>query len=276
MISQAQQRVRALFNEHVNDPILVRKFNLFDSSVTQKQWSTLYYYNELKNLNIKTSTIAPSGISTQSDISKQSNTLQLRSIDYRQPNIDLTLNYSPSPDMRGYCFELNLLLDGFLMNSMSVLDTLAHQIRVLYDFPLKGTKPEKKAEDIYISKIRDMLLESHPKSEVGRLLQQKLKPEPKPDWFLKFESLRNCTTHESLIGAEISPVWDQIERCYKAPKIILPDDPKEIPFTYIENREAISFCQTIFDNIESLLNEVYEAILTDIQNNNNILPIGKP
>ena len=263
---EAQEKIRALFYSNVTDENHRFEFDLFNVSVTQKLWSTEQDYKELVGLDINDFQEPPYVLDTKSDDIAGSKT----------QSISTMTSQTRPVNIQEYCRHLNRLLDGFFMNSLSALDALAHQIRVLYDFPLKGTKPEKKAEDIYISKIRDMLLESHPKSEVGRLLQQKLKPEPKPDWFLKFESLRNCTTHESLIGAEISPVWDQIERCYKAPKIILPDDPKEIPFTYIENREAISFCQTIFDNIESLLNEVYEAILTDIQNNNNILPIGKP
>jgi len=269
MTSEAQQRVRELFNSKDSDPSLLYKFKLFDASVEQKLWSTRYCCNELKNLKIKIITIQPSAIDTKLDSSTQSETPQTDSTEYIQSTTNSTVTYPPLLDIEGYCLELNFLLDSFLMNSMSVLDTLAHLIWVSYHFPPKTSSSKNGAQDIYIGKIKGMLLKYHPNSGLGPFLDKKLEQ----DWFVEFEPLRNCTTHESLIASEISPVWDQINNCYKASKVILPDNPKEIPFTHDRNKEAITFCQQILDEIQSIVNEVYKSILIDSSNANSILPI---
>lgn len=240
----AQQKIRELFNSNVGDRRLVYDFNLFDRSVAQKLWSTEYYCKQLLSLRIYDFQVFPSGSATQT---ADSETIQI-----------------PLLDVPEYCRHLNRLLDGFFMNCMSALDTLAHEIFTLYD---SNTIPLK----IYIATARDMLLNAHPTSKAGKLLDRQLRE----NWFKEFEPFRHCTTHESLIRYDdIKFSFNDLTYSYElAKKIKLPDDPQVRPFTYRRNREASKYCQYVFNKIQLLVTQVYKAVLSDISNNANVLPV---
>lgn len=247
------QKIHDLFNSRVTDTNLKDEFNLFHRSVAQKLWSTRHYLDELKSLNTdkfnEKYLVLPLQNTTQST---------------NKP----TITQPSFLDIEGYCLDFNRILDGFFMNSMSALDTLAHQISTIYYFPAE----EFDGDRIYISGIRKAFPKYHPNSEVGVLLDSRLKQH----WFTEFAPFRHCTTHESLIPYDVSAQYDMISQRWLPPDIKLPENPKVRPPQQIRNREPVAFCQTIFDNIESLLNEIYEAILIDIRNNKDNLPIGKP
>jgi len=244
MPKTAQEKIRELFNSNVGDRRLVYDFNLFDRSVTQKLWSTDYYCKQLLRLDINQFRVFPPASDTKS--------------------ADSAITKDPLPDIPGYCRYLNLFLDGFFMNSMSTLDTLAHEVFTLYDSQTARRK-------IYITKARDMLIAYHPTCKTGELLNEQLSQR----WFTEFEPFRHCTTHESLIGYDdIGVRFDQVTQIYKlSKKIKLPDDPQARPFTYRRNREASKYCQYVFNRIQLLATQVYKAVLSDIRDNGNVLPI---
>lgn len=240
----AQQKIRELFESTVHDSRLVNDFALFDSSVSQKLWSTEYYFKQLLSLDIRQFEVLPSASDTQS--------------------YGTTIIQTPTLDISNYCSYLNLFLDGFFMTTMSTLDTLAHEIFILYE---SQPVPAR----IYIDTARNMLLDIHPNSEVGQLLDEQLN---KP-WFSEFEPFRHCTTHESLIRHnDIVYRFDHVARHYKLfRKIKLPDNPQVRPFTYNRNRVASEYCQSIFRKVQWLVINVYKHALRDIRTNGNVLPI---
>jgi len=244
MPQTAQQKIGELFNSTVGDNRIVYDFNLFDRSVSQKLWSADYYCKQLASIDINNFLVFPSASSTQS---YDSITIQ-----------------TPMLDISAYCCYLNLFLDGFFMNSMSILDTLAHEIYTLY---VPQTVPPK----IYISTAKNMLVNLHSTCKTGKLLNEQLSQR----WFTEFEPFRHCTTHESLIGYDdIGFRFDQVTRIYKlTKKIKLPDNPQVRPFTYDRNRVASEYCQSMFRKIDQLVTRVYECVIQDIRRNGNILPI---
>lgn len=249
MPETAQQQIRELFNSTVSDKRLVYDFNLFDSSVAQKLWSADYYYKQLASLNIYDFQVFLPESATQSIGSETIQTLLL--------------------DMPGYCRHLNRLLDGFFMNYMSTLDTLAHEIFLLYD--PKIAPPKKPPPKIYVTTARNMLVYSHPSSKAGKLLDAQLGQV----WFQGSEPFRHCTTHESLIRYDdIKISFDYVTSRYElTEKIKLPDNPQVRPFTYHRNREVSKYCEYVFNRLQLLVTQVYRAILFDIRANGNILPI---
>jgi len=242
-----QQKIRELFASTVSDSRLVYEFELFDSSVNQKLWSTDYHCKQLFNLDIKQFQVWPSASDTQSYGS--------------------TIIQTPTLDISNYCSHLNLFLDGFFMNAMSTLDTLAHEIFILYE---SQPVPAR----IYIGTAREMLHNVHPNSIVAALLDDQLS---RP-WFTEFEPFRHCTTHESLIRhSDIVYRFDSVARHYKLfRKIKLPDNPQIRPFTYNRNRVANEYCQSLFRKIQWLVTNVYRRVLRDVRTNGNILPIPMP
>lgn len=240
----AQQTIRELFDSQVTDTRLVSEFRLFDRSVSQKLWSTEYYYSELLRLDIHRFWVIPPTSDTQSTSGS-------------------ITGQGPLLDIEGYCRHLNLLLDGFFMNSMSTLDTLAHHIATLYYF-------QRRPKHIYIVSIKNMLVRFHPNSRAGRFLDKQLSQH----WFGTFEPFRHCTTHESLIRYDdITITFTQETNRVKISKIKLPDDPQLRPFTYYLNREAIPYCRSILRKIQWLVAKVYQNVLLDIRRNNNTLPM---
>ena len=246
MASEAQQKVRELFNSNVNDSVLVYEFNLFDRSVTQKLWAAKYYYDEIVSLDIR-------------KFWEQSVTTSIQSSD----------SYTAAPQAQGlnlerYSSYVHLLLDGFFMNSMSALDTFAHQVFLLYIFPQKPSR-------IYVWTARKKLSESHPNSKLVRLLDTQIGQ----TWFDQFQQFRNCTAHESLIGCgKVEISYDPITKLLVGSHIKLPDDPRSRPFTYRKRREATRYCRSILRNINSLVTKSYDSILLDIRRANNAFPIA--
>ena len=240
----AQQAIRELFNSNVGDSCLVDDFNLFDSSVGQKRWSADHYCGQLVRLDINEFRVFPSASDT---LSAGSTTPEYTVL-----------------DVVWYCRYLNLLLDGFFMNSMSVLDTLAHEIFTLY-------KCQTVPSNIYIANAKRMLTEAHPTSKTGELLNDRLKQ----GWLTEFEPFRHCTTHESLIRYDdIDFRFDHVyNRYYLSRPVRLPNNPQVRPFTYDCNRVASEYCQSILRNVQSLVADVYDSILLDIHTNGDVLPI---
>lgn len=244
MRTQAQETVSSLFNSNISNKDLVFEFNLFHRSVEQKLWSTEYYCEQLVSQNLYQFLLLPSESDIQSPVP----------ITVQDPLLDV---------VESYCRHLNLLLDGFFMNSVSVLDTLAHEISTLYCLPQKPNK-------IYIVGIKNMLADSHPNSRVRALLDNQLSQ----PWFTEFEPFRHCTTHESLIAYDhIKISYDQVTGRVNILPVKLPDNPKLRPLTYKKNREAGHYCQSILRKMQSLVTKVYESILKDVHTNNNTLPI---
>jgi len=222
----------------------VDDFNLFDSSVSQKLWSTEYYCTQLTSLDINKFRVFPSSTDTLSSGATPARYTVL--------------------DLFWYCRNLNRLLDGFFMNSMSVLDTLAHEIFTLY-------RCASTPSNIYITTAQKMLSESHSTSETLKLLEERLRQ----NWFSEFEPFRHCTTHESLIRYEdIEFRFDHVNNRYNLLKPIrLPDNPQSRPFAYNFNRVASDYCQSTLRNLQSLVADVYDRVLLDIHANGDVLPI---
>jgi hypothetical protein len=240
----AQDTIRDIFNRNVGNRNLVYEFNLFDASVRQKLWSTRYYLRDLLNVDINSFVVVPPTSSTASG--------------------GLTVPTYPMLDAPRFCLEVNRLLDGFFMNSMSTLDTLGHQIYTIYSCASIPTR-------IYIHTARDMLLAEHPACKLGSFLNRRLSMR----WFLEFEPFRHCTTHESLIRYDdIGIKFDHITLRYQLSRQVkLPDNPQVRPFTYNRNRVASKYCQSLFQRVAELLDQAYENILLDVQKNGNVLPI---
>lgn len=237
----AQQQVRDWFNHSVTNSNQVYEFNLFDASVTQKLWSTDYYLRALLNLDISNFVASSTASTGSGQPMGTSNVLDL------------------------FCREINRLLDGFFMNALSTLDTLGHQIYLLYTYQ---TKPQK----IYINTARDMLIREHQQSSLGQFLNQQLAMR----WFSDFEPFRHCTTHESLIRFDdVQITYDYVNSRYRLSRQIkLPDDPQVRPFTYSRNRIANQYCRSTFRRLDRLVIHSYECVRRDIRQNGYVVPIS--
>lgn len=247
MPENAQQTIQELFHNTVTNARSLYDFDLFDSSVNQKLWSTEYNYKQLILLDIRQFQVSPSSTDTQSYGS--------------------TIIPAPMLDITNYCSYLNLYIDGFFMNAMSALDTLAHEIYVLYE----STRVPSR---IYIDTAKRMLLNTHPSSVLAALLDNELNR----SWFIEFEPFRHCTTHESLIRHnDIIYRFDPIVRHYKlSRRIKLPDNPQIKPHTYNRNRVATEYLPSTFNRIRRLATEVYKSALRDIRVHGNVLPVPIP
>jgi len=246
MPQPAHQQIRELYNTSVTNSRLLFDFNLFHSSVTQKLWSVEYYRKSIQDLDINQFKVFPSSTATQSTQSAGTTTQE------------------PLLDTHGYCRYMNLFLDGFFMNAMSVLDTLGHEVYTLFTAP-------RVPRNIYISTANNMLSISHNASETSRYLNSQIGQQ----WFTEFEPFRHCTTHESLIRyTDIRFSYDQVENKYKLTEDIkLPDNSQTRPFTFTRRRVAINYCNSMVRRLNDLVNGVYGKVLRDFHRNGDIFPV---
>lgn len=245
MARTAEETICQLFNSKVGTTQLREEFNLYHSSVTQKVWSVDYYNRQISTLDIN----------------------NFRTFAY--PSATLTAGtkymFPPTDPIIEYCRYLDLLIDGFFMNSMSVLDTLAHELFVLYSC-------HKTQSDRYINTAHDMISRFHSASQIKKVLDSQLMP---GGWFTEFERYRHCTTHESLIVYDdIHFSIDRVNFTYHLDRPIkLPDNPQVRPLTYNLNRNVVDYCLSTLQTIESLVSSIYDSALLDIHSKGDILPI---
>jgi hypothetical protein len=241
----SRDTIRQLFTRSVTDATLLGEFSLYDTSVTQKLWSVDYYLKALSTLDIgefNTPTASSATATAGFDIP-----------DPATISIELFLR------------QFNLNLDGFFMNAMSVLDTLAHQICVLYTLT-------NVPRSIYVDTAQRLLASGFPNSHARSFLDAQLAPGA---WFSEFEPFRHCTTHESLIRYEdIQLTVNAVSyRVQLAQPIRLPDNPQSRPLMYARNRIAVAYCRSTSDSIHLFCSGLFDAILLDIQAHGNTLPI---
>jgi len=272
MLEEAQLKLHDLVKSIVSDEKIRSEFNLFDASVTQKLWSTRYYCEQLLRLKIYSPITPPSLNYTETTTTTSTTPYTTPTYYVISPESHTYTAESPTSkalpqDILDYYWDLNRLLDGFFMNAMSVLDTIAHQISTLYVI-------EKTYENIYIGLVAEMLRTYHENSEVRKVVRKVVDSRLGEDWFKEFSPFRHCTTHESLILLDdIRIIPDPSTGNIQVSEIILPDNPQVRPFTQHSKKEATSYCQLTLNNIQSLVSEIYESILLDIHRAQYRLPI---
>lgn len=236
MVATNQERLLLIVQANATGLPLLEEFRHFHLSVKQKLWSVDYFHNQIHELKPETL--------------------------YEQRTQGNILVLDQSTDTEGFGFYANLLLDGFLMNAMSAFDTLAHEIKVLYRFRRVPNK-------IYIHTIKDCLARDHSRCALTTYLSTEL---AKP-WFDTFAAYRHCTTHESLVGAnvrfEASLITGDLQQAY----VPLPDDPRRKPFTYRHERELKSYCDRVNKRVTTAVRHSYYCIIQDIKGARNALPI---
>jgi len=233
-----QQKLQSTVETHAPSQSFLEEFQHFHLSVKQKLWSVDYFYNQIVELK-------PEVLYQQQET--RGSTLVLK---------------DPYINKEGFGLYANAILDGFLMNAMAVLDTLAHEIKILYTFQ---HVPQK----VYIHTIKGKLAREYPSCTLTGYLSSEL---AKP-WFDLFATYRHCTTHESLVGSNVrydeTLITGELQQAF----ITLPDDPGDRPFTYRRNRELKSYCIKIRGRVTELVRHSYYLIIQDIKVAHNILPI---
>lgn len=232
-----QRRLQSIVQTHAQSQPFLEEFQHFHLSVKQKLWSVDYFRDRINELK-------PEMLYQQQGT--EGNILML----------------GQSLDKERFGLYANLILDGFLMNTMAALDTLAHEIKILYTFNPALRK-------IYIRIVEQKLKDQHPNQVLTKHLSREL---AKP-WFKTLAEYRHCTTHESLVGSNVRFDEALITGDIQQAIIPLPDDPRNRPFTYRRNRELKSYCVKTRNSVNDLVRHSYYCIIQDIKAAHNTLPI---
>ena len=234
-----QVKLQNIVQSVLTNTILLREFGHYHVSVQQKLWSLQYFQEEIAKLEPK--------------------------LLYKNLPTQEAIQVDQYVDRKQFGLYANLYLDAFLVNAMATLDTLAHEITVLYKFT-------KLPDKIYIPTIHKILRCQYPNHNLTKYLSLQLNYNRK-DWFYVFKGYRNCTTHESLITSKIRRDEDLLTGQLEEPLIILPDNPKKRPFTFINNRELKHYCHTVNKRILKIVRQSYYCIIKDINLSHNTVPV---
>ena len=236
-MATSQSRLQSIIRTPATSQAYREEFQHFHLSVAQKLWSVDYFQEQIDELEPEV-LYTPTG---------------------SQKNVLMVDQYQ---DRERFGLYANLILDGFLMNTMAALDTLAHEIKTLYTFP--PLRPI-----IYIHTIKRQLTIHHPSKSLTTYLSTEL---ARP-WFNTLSEYRHCTTHESLVGSNVRADAALINGHIQQAVIVLPDDPRSRPFTYKRNRELKSYCAKARRSVTALVRHSYHWIIQDIKAAHNTLPI---
>jgi hypothetical protein len=231
-----QDKLQSIIQTHAAGQSLLEEWNHFHLSVKQKLWSADYFHDHITQLQPE--------------------------VFYEQRTQGDKLVVGKSIDQERSGLYANLLLDGFLMNAMAALYTLAHEIMTLYSF-------RKIPRKVYIDTIKKCLVDDHPHCLITMHLSKEL---VKP-WFTTFAMYRHCTTHESLVGSnirfDVSLLTGDLQQAF----VPLPDDPRVRPLTYKRGRELKSYCDKMRRNVRQMVRHSYYCIIHDIKRANYTLPV---
>jgi hypothetical protein len=239
METAAQDKLDSILRTHAEKRVF-EDFRHYHVSVSQKLWSVDYYCDNIAQLKPVTSYERMS----------------------RSPASDLADGkmVAEGSTYKSFLLSMNMFLDGFLMNAVAALDTLAHEIWVIY----KGSK----SGDLYMNAVKKELKKCHPKSQLVEHLEEHLAE----DWFDTLRMYRRCTTHESLVAPDISfkisLITGEVEQ-----SIPLPDDPTNRPFTYAQKRELITYCEEARKKVKLIVDRSYICIVEDLIAADNKVPI---
>jgi len=233
-----QQRLQSIVQAHAPSQAFLEEFQHFHLSVKQKLWSVDYFHNQINEL--------------EPEVLYQQQRTRGSTLVLKEPYIN----------KEGFGLYANLVLDGFLMNAMAALDTLAHEIRVLYVF-------QPSPQNVYIRAIKQRLINEHPHCSLTQYLSDEL---TKP-WFDPFANYRHCTTHESLVTSNVSYGETLITGDPQPAFITLADDPRNRPCTYNLKRELKSYCVKNKKSVTDLVRHSYYCIIQDIRAAHNTLQI---
>ena len=241
----ARDKLESIIRVHA-EPEVFSKFRHFHVSVLQKLWSVDRYCESIAGLK--------------------------RVVSYEPPGRwdpntnDLVAEASTDEQ---FLRSANMFLDGLLMNAMAALDTLAHEIGVVYEFQgAPSIYPSKWLGNLYIDKIPEKVKKCHPTSRLAEYLESELVK----DWFHTLDMYRNCTTHESLVAIEMtqttSLITEETER-----SVPLPDDPRSWSPTHAKNRELRSYSESVRQDVKRIVSQSYACIAEDLLAADNRIPI---
>jgi hypothetical protein len=242
MDASTQDRLRNLVETHTKDERLLGEFMHFHFSVSQKLYSLEYFAAEVAGL---------------------------QPIDTWERLVhDDGQSVKLSTDMMTYGLKANMYLDCLLINAMASLDTLAHEINILYGLWDLGLASSRR-QDIYIGGVKEELT----RSRSGKKLTIYFTDVLQKPWYEVFKGYRHCTTHESLVAPDVEFKATWYTGQLKQLRMKLPDDPKVRPFAYTQDRELKSYCDETVKVIKELVSQAYSLMADDIEGSGNSLPI---
>lgn len=224
-------------------PRSIRKadFDIFHFSVSQKLWEANYYDSQIDNFR-GDNYYYPSSPGPQS----QSVTV---------------ISGLDKNEIARFC---NMFIDGYFMSVMSIFDSLAHEINVV--FRLFSYKEKKK---IYFYTIEKELKKRHSSSEFYKCISRIIKKR----WWKDLEKYRNAISHEAIVAKNIDTSFDVTTGRESLKRIPMPDNPKNRPFSYKKGFEMKTYIEKFHRNISPALDQCYKKLLTDLLKENR-LPIN--
>ena len=158
-------------------------------------------------------------------------------------------------DVHSYLTRMSAYIDAFFMSGKSTLDTLAHEIRSLYD--LGGH-----TGDLYFEAALDLIGAHHSNCSLNSYLTSlNIRS---CQWYMDLSSYRRACAHESIIQIQPSVEVNYLTGESKEVLLKLPTDPAQRPLAY-DRKNFVSTGREIRDNLRKLITESYDKVLDDIK-----------
>ena len=171
-----------------------------------------------------------------------------------------------TPDLESLISKISAYIDAFFMSGKSVLDTFAHELRILYG--LGGH-----TGDLYFGESLSLLNTHHLDTQINSYLSgidfDTL------NWHKDLNAYRHASTHESIIPIKPSMDFDFITGEWKEMILKLPLDTAQRPLTY-NGKNFNDVGKEIQDNLFNLIVECYRRIWDDIGQQQTIIPFNTP
>ena len=238
--------------------------------IRQRFNATQFYFNAIQNLDTDFyfGIQAISSTELKLEWSSASKSFVNFTDDDFQVQINLLDNDNSTAFFENATLIIFLLSNGFFFNLVSLEDCIAKTINIVYDLIPSEERP---------SYIRQALDNKMPNGNLTHYLRvfhaidQNGKPDKTGSIFNIAKEIRNQLMHDDIDGVVVSFSAISLSGSASAPKLHFHNSffPTN---TAPANTEMVAFCQNIYDETISFVDECYRLIHTDLQQS-GILPI---
>ena len=142
-------------------------------------------------------------------------------------------------------------LDDFFSNIFSALDVFAQILNLIY------LSPSMKESDVYFFDVANKIATlSTPKDQLKKLLSGCLNT----PLYADAKKYRKTTTHSNSLHFRVLSETDPFALVQSPPKIaaiLIPDNPRVTPLTYLEKRDFRSFGPRVMKYTQAIVNSSY-------------------
>lgn len=148
-------------------------------------------------------------------------------------------------------FRINYFQDNFFSSLIGSFDILSLKLNLIKNNPIPNLR------DCNFPRLVDLFFSSTPTGAIEGYLNSV----KNSTWYKDTCPFRICLTHRQQFDFRVE--LDVVAGIPRVVKHYLPDDPLNVPYTYVQQREILPFCEDKLHNFVNVINDVNGLLISE-------------